>query len=126
VTQFDLAAHYGNVGLLAHNYSSGQYFSLLAPGERVLLIYGNGRIEAFRITNVFRYQATVPFSVKSDFIDLDTHAYLTTSQLFTKVYKGARHVTFQTCIEHNDNLSWGRLFVLAEPEISLYPILRRY
>ncbi len=116
LTQFSLATSYGNVGLLAHNYLSGQYFFQLAPGEKVTLVYGNGRTETFRITNVYRYQATAPYSTKSDFIDLDTKEYLTANQLFTKVYMGTRHVTFQTCIANNGNSSWGRLFVIAEPE----------
>ncbi len=116
LTQFSLAASYGNVGLLAHNYLSGQYFSQLTPGEKVTLVYGNGRTETFRITNIYQYQATAPYSTKSDFIDLTTKQYLTAYQLFSKVYMGTRHVTFQTCIANNGNSSWGRLFVIAEPE----------
>lgn len=115
LTQFSLATQYGNVGLLAHNYLSGQYFFQLTPGAKVFLVYGDGRLETFRITNVYRYQATEPYSTRSDFIDLDTGDYLTGNQLFKKVYMGARHITFQTCIANNGNSSWGRLFVIAEP-----------
>ncbi|MCL4530903.1 MAG: sortase [Chloroflexi bacterium] len=115
VTQFGLATQYGNVGLLAHNYLSGQFFLQLIPGERVVLIYGDGSIQTFRITHIYRYQATEPNSTRSNFIDLNTGEKLTADQLFAKVYTGAHHVTFQTCIANNGNSSWGRLFVIAEP-----------
>ncbi|MFZ1040886.1 MAG: hypothetical protein WCA79_04115 [Anaerolineales bacterium] len=118
LTQFSLAARYGNIGLLAHNYLSGQYFSQLTLGERVFLVYGRGQVETMQITKVYRYQATDPNSSTSDFIDLDTHQHLTDYQLFSKVYLGTEHVTFQTCIEQDGNLSWGRLFVIAEPDAS--------
>ena len=118
LTQFSLAARYSNIGLLAHDYLSGQYFSRLALGERVFLVYGKGRIETMQVTQVYRYRATDPYSTTSDFIDLDTNQHLTDDQLFSKVYLGAEHVTFQTCIEQDGNLSWGRLFVIAEPDTS--------
>ncbi len=116
VTQFSMASDYGNIGLLAHDTLSGQYFTWLTLGERILLVYGNGRIEYFTVTNIYKYQATSPYSMNSDFIDLNTHELLTANGLFHKVYMGARHITFQTCIESNGNTSWGRLFVIAEPE----------
>jgi hypothetical protein len=118
LTQFRLAARYGNIGLLAHDYLSGQYFSQFTLGERVFLVFGKGRIETMRVTKVYRYQATDPYSTAGDFIDLDTNQHLTDYQLFSKVYVGAEHVTFQTCIEQDGNLSWGRLFVIAEPDTS--------
>ncbi len=121
VTQFRMASDYGTIGLLAHNNLGGQYFALLMPGKRIQLVYGDGRIEYFKVTNIFRYQATSPYSMNSDFVDLDTHQYLTANDLFHKVYTGGRHITFQTCIESNGNSSWGRLFVIAEPETLFLP-----
>ncbi len=114
-TQFGLAAQFGNIGLLAHDYLSGQYFSQIGLGEKIDLIYGDGRIEGFRVSHIYRYQAESPFSVASNFIDLDSHEYLTANGLFNKVYRGSRHVTFQTCILKDGNSSWGRLFVIADP-----------
>jgi hypothetical protein len=122
LTEFRLAADYGNVGVLAHNDLGGQYFAQLAPGQRVQLIYGDGRIEYFRVTHSDRYQATSPSSMYSDFIDLDTQEYLTAGELFAKVYMGPRHITFQTCVSNAGNLSWGRLFVFAEPEVLYTPL----
>jgi hypothetical protein len=118
LTQFRLAAEYGTAGLLAHNDLSGQYFFQLAPGRRVQLVYGDGRIEYFRVTHIHRYRATAPDSIYSDFIDLDSGEYMTAAGLFERAYMGPRHVTFQTCIAADGAFSWGRLFVIAEPEIS--------
>jgi hypothetical protein len=122
MTQFGMATQFGSVGLLAHNYLSGQYFFELIPGMMVQLIYGDGHIEYFQITQIYRYQATAPFSVYSDFVDLATQEYLTGSALFSKVYSGSGHVTFQTCISQDGNSSWGRLFVIAEPVHTLVSV----
>jgi hypothetical protein len=116
LTQFGMASQFGNIGLLAHDYLSGQYFFQLMPGMGIQLVYGDGRIENYQVTHIYRYRATSPSSVTSDFVDLDTKEYLTASALFTKVYKGSRHVTFQTCISQDGNSSWGRYFVIADPE----------
>lgn len=131
VTQFSMPARYGNVGLLAHNYLSGKLFSSLAIGQQVHLIYGDGRIETFVITEVLRYQALQPTSPYSSFRNLDQdEGTLSANQMFTRAYLGDRHVTFQTCIEAYGNSSWGRLFVIAEPkseDISItLPQLNRY
>lgn len=119
LTQFGWPQLYGIVGLLAHNYLSGQYFFQIWAGQRIDLIYGDGRIESYRVTAIYRYRATAPFSVHSDFVDLDTKEYLSAEGLFMKVYKGKKHVTFQTCIAKDGNSSWGRLFVIAVPEETL-------
>jgi hypothetical protein len=124
VTQFGLASQFENIGFLAHNYLSGQYFFQLMPGMLIRLIYGDGQIEYFIVTNIYRYRATSPYSVYSDFVDLDTQEYLTGSALFTKVYMGPSHVTFQTCISQNGNSSWGRLFVIAEPVQYLFSVMQ--
>lgn len=116
ITQFDMAARFGTVGLLAHNHLSGKSFYQLAPGQEVRLIYGNGKVEYFVISRLLEYQALQPTSPYSSFRSLDGRETLTAEQMFKKVYAGERHVTFQTCIEANGNLSWGRLFILAVPK----------
>lgn len=115
VTQFNLAAQMGNVGLLAHNNLAGKVFADLQQGDKVYLVYGDGHLETFQVTQFMQYQALDPYSPYSGFKDLDTQQTLTAVNLFNLVYRGARHVTFQTCIDANGNSSWGRLFVIAEP-----------
>ena len=114
-TQFATASQYGNIGLLAHNYLSGRLFSRLAVGQEVRLVYGDGMVEYFVITEVMRYQALEPNSQWSSFRNLDNYDVLSTEQMFTRAYAGDHHVTFQTCISSNGDSSWGRLFVIAVP-----------
>ena len=118
LTQFSVAAQYGNIGLLAHNNLSGKSFSQLAVGQEVRLIFGDGKIEYFVISEILQYQALQPTSPWSTFRDLATDETITANQLFQRVYTGNRHITFQTCIEENGNLSWGRLFIVAMPKPS--------
>ena len=116
ITQFDMAAKFGNVGLLAHNNLSGRFFSQLAAGQEVRLVYGDGKVEYFVISGMLKFQALEPTNPYSRFRDLGSAETLTAQQLFNKVYRGDRHVTFQTCMEANGELSWGRLFVVATPK----------
>jgi hypothetical protein len=117
VTQFSTAAQYGNIGLLAHNNLSGKAFSQLAIGQEVKLVYGDGRIEDFVVTKVLHFQALQPQSQQSSFLNLDSSGTLSANQMFNRVYTGSRHLTFQTCIKANGNVSWGRLFVVATPKV---------
>jgi hypothetical protein len=114
-TQFGLAADHGVIGLLAHNYRAGSTFFNLVEGQEVKIIYGDGTVEEYEISNILRYQALKPNSVTSDFVDLDTNETLSALEVFAKVYSGSHHVTLQTCIKKYGNLSWGRLFVIATP-----------
>jgi len=115
-TQFSMASKFGNVGLLAHNYLAGKHFPQLSVGQEVRLVYGDGRVEYFVVTEILRYQALQPNSPWSSFRNLDDSATLTSKQMFKRVYSGDRHVTFQTCIESDGTPSWGRLFVVAVPK----------
>jgi hypothetical protein len=119
VTQFGMATQFGNVGLLAHNHLSGSDFSNLTAGQEVRLVYGNGAVEYFEITQVLKFEALEPNNPYSSFRDLSNDEFLTAAQLFKKVYGGERHVTFQTCIANAESLSWGRLFVLATPKTQM-------
>jgi len=114
-TEFSTASQYRNVGLLAHNNLSGRSFSQLAVGQEVRLIYGNGKVESFIVTEVLHFQALEPKSALSTFRNMTSNEVLSAQQMFNRVYSGTRHVTFQTCIKANGNWNWGRLFVVAMP-----------
>jgi hypothetical protein len=115
-TQFRMANSYGNVGLLAHNYLSGTTFFELEVGDEVRLVYGDGKVEVFVVAEILRYQALQPNSPYSSFRNLDKDEVLSAESMFKRVYFGDRHITFQTCIEQDGKLSWGRLFVVAIPK----------
>jgi hypothetical protein len=116
ITQFNMAAEAGNVGLLAHNYLAGTSFKQIMPDQQVDLVYGNERVESFVVSQILRYQALDPYNSMSEFRNLDTGIIVTAEELFQQVYRGERHVTFQTCIEFGGNPSWGRLFIIARPK----------
>ena len=115
-TQFGMASHYGNIGLLAHNTLSGSFFARLSLGQYVRLVYGDGRVEDFVVASVLRFQASDPESVTSSFRNLDQNETLSAGELFNQAYGGERHLVFQTCIEKNGEPSWGRLFIIALPK----------
>ena len=117
VTEFQSAKDAGNIGLLAHNYLAGKDFPSLAKGQEVRLVFGDGKTEYYRVKKILRYQTLEPQSTTGEFLDLDSGERLSSTQLFAKVYKSARHVTIQTCIDKDGEQSWGRLFVIAEPFI---------
>ncbi len=118
VTEYQAAANYGTIGLLAHNYLAGQNFFQISSGQEIELVYSDNHTVRFIVTEIQRYQALSPNSPSSDFIDLVNGDYLTASQLFNKVYRDqSGHLVLQTCIYADKNPTWGRLFIIAEPVI---------
>ncbi len=117
LTQYSTPARYGTTGILAHNYLSGKTFFRLKQGQMVVVVYGDGRKGYYEVTGMQSYQAISPHDPRSDFVDLSDPNYhvLSYSQVFDRVYTSAGQLVFQTCIEANGELSWGRLFVLAKP-----------
>ena len=85
-------------------------------GDEVRLVYGDGSLEYFIVTESLEYQALQPYSPYSEFRDLETSQTISAEELFRKVYRGERHVTFQVCIAANGVDAWGRLFVIAQPK----------
>jgi hypothetical protein len=115
VTQFNMASKVGSTGLLAHNYLAGKSFALLKGGQDFYLVYGDGRVVQFTVSEVLQYEALEPASASSKFVDLKSGSTLTHSALFLEVYDRPGQVVLQTCIEKDNEPSWGRLFIIAEP-----------
>jgi len=116
VTQFGMASSYGVIGLLAHNFLGGATFFDLEQGQSVNLIYGDGDIDTYWVTDILRYQATSPNSIYSGFVDLSTGKGTDAEGMFRKVYMGEDQVTFQTCIAKDGVGSWGRIFIIASSD----------
>jgi hypothetical protein len=114
-TQYTAASAYGVTGLLADNVASGTDFYALAAGQEVTLVYGDGALRRYVVSALHRFQALSPASPYSDFLDLNTGARLSSTALFSQMYSGGDHVTFQTCIAQDGVYTWGRLFVIATP-----------
>ena len=115
LTQFNLASRLGSTGLLAHNNLAGKTFTSLQTGQEIYLVYGDGHVSTFVVSEILRYQASDPNSTSSSFIDLEEGGLLSASELFVKVYNRPGQLILQTCIAAGDTLSWGRLFVIAKP-----------
>lgn len=115
-TQFLLAYQIsGNIGLLAHNYLSGSLFFNIKNGDIVQLIYGDGSVDEYVVSEYHEYQALAPDSPNSDFIDLTSGEKITAGELFNRIYTGSHRLVFQTCIAQDDIDTWGRLFVISFP-----------
>ncbi len=123
VTQFRMAANYGTVGLVAHNYLAGDSFFGLKAGDEVRIVYGDGRVELFVVSEILRYQALQPNSPYSSFRNVDWDETLTVKEMFKRVFVSDGHVTFQTCIEQDGLSTWGRLFVIAIPKAEYTKII---
>lgn len=117
LTQFAMPKAYGTVGLLAHNYLSGSRFPQIVEGSEVIVVFGNGRIERYRVERIERYQALKPHSPFSDFINVadPEQKVLTSAELFRHIYTTANRLVLQTCIEAEGESSWGRMFIIAAP-----------
>jgi hypothetical protein len=72
-------------------------------------------VEDFVVVNILRFRASKPESVSSSFRNLDRNETLSAGEMFQRAYAGERRLVFQTCIEGNGILSWGRLFIVALP-----------
>lgn len=115
VTQFEMASSMGTIGLLAHNFLAGSYFDDTKLGDLISVVHGTGEVEQYKITSILEYQALEPNNVRTAFLDLKGQNQISADELFKMVYSGKPHLTLQTCIAKGQILSWGRLFVIAEP-----------
>lgn len=115
VTEFGLAREHNSIGLLAHNNLAGNSFKYLKLGQEIYIVEKNGKTERYTVSAIYRFQALESSETGSHFVDLKSGKTLTASDVFTQMYTGAPHLTFQTCIYAKGNASWGRLFVIATP-----------
>lgn len=113
-TQFALAEQYGTIGILAHNHLAGISFFDVSSGQDVYVVFGDGTTAHYVVTEIRRFQALEPYSPYSEFIDLDSAAHLTSSDVFYEMYGSDGRLVLQTCIAAEGVDSWGRLFVIAE------------
>jgi hypothetical protein len=127
VTQFSQASRFGSIGLIAHNNLAGADFSLLAVGDIVTLIYGDGSKSTYKVTQIRRFQALTPTSPYSRFLDLDDPtSTLDVTTVFKMIYASEGRLVLQTCIAQGNVDSWGRLFVIAEPVKLTPPVVLNF
>jgi len=114
-TLFQTASLYGVTGLLAHNFLSGRDFFRLRTGQALKLIFGDGRVQRYRVSQIDDFQRLSITDMRSNFLELKSGLEETTNQVFADFYQGQPHLTLQTCIERNGEWSWGVRFIKADP-----------
>ncbi len=119
LTQFGAATQFGATGLLAHSYLEGGKFASLQEGQLLYLVYGDGHTETYIVSRQLAFQALQPNSDYSAFRDLQGGARVSASALFSQIYNRNGALILQTCIEKDGIPSWGRLFVIAQPYLTL-------
>jgi len=115
-TQFHRADLYSAVGLLAHNTLSGRDFFKLLPGQKLTLLYADGHVARFHVSQIGDYQRLQLANLRSDFISLATNQRVTADQVFAQYYEQPHRLTLQTCIQRGDVADWGVHFVVADPD----------
>jgi hypothetical protein len=114
-TLFQSASRYGVTGLLAHNFLSGREFFSLTIGQSLNVIYGDGHVLHYKVSQIDDFQRLSVNDLRSNFLELNSRLEKTTDQVFSDYYQGAQHLTLQTCIERNGEWNWGVRFIKAEP-----------
>ena len=114
-TQFQKANAFGAIGLLAHNTLSGSLFFNIRLGQNVALVYGDGRVTHYQVTEIADYQRLTEADLRSDFLQLDTNQRWTADQIFARFYGNSSRLTLQTCIQRGEMADWGVHFVVADP-----------
>jgi hypothetical protein len=120
VTQFRSAMHFNVIGLLAHNYLSGNLFQQLALGQLVIIVMGDGSTRGYVISASNSFQRLQNPARSDEFIDLNSGESYSTVQIFNRFYRGGHHLTFQTCLEKDGDQDWGVYFVVARPVRSVH------
>jgi hypothetical protein len=115
LTQFNRPSKGGVIGLLAHNFAAGKWFNKFEVGDLLYTVLGNGETTAYRLTEKVEYRAIDGKNVQTDFVDLTSGSTRNVDQVYQRVYTGKPHLTLQTCLQQGDDLTWGRLFLLADP-----------
>ena len=115
-TQFQKADLFDAVGLLAHNTLAGRDFFKLSAGQELILVYGDGRIKHFHVSELADYQRLTLADLRSDFLPLASSQKQTADQVFARFYKQAHRLTLQTCLRRGDIADWGVHFVVADPD----------
>jgi hypothetical protein len=114
-TLFQTASFFGVTGLLAHNFLSGRDFFHLTSGQEINVIYGDGHLRNYRVSQIDDFQRLSINDLRSNFMELSSGLQKTADQVFADFYQGSPHLTLQTCIERDGEWSWGVRFIKADP-----------
>lgn len=94
---------------LAHNNLSGSEFLNLNYGD--VISYDS---DEYIVREIVFMQAIQPNNPAGDLIDMESGQRMTAKQTWFRVY--SKGLVLQTCVQKDDEPSWGRLFILADKE----------
>jgi hypothetical protein len=114
-TQFARPARHNVIGLLAHNTHSGILFYGLDIGHEIYVIMDDGQVLRYQVATISDFQKLQPGNSRSDYVDLESDLRMSTDEVFARFYKNGPHLTLQTCLEREQNKSWGVRFIVALP-----------
>ena len=114
-TLFQDALSFRTFGLLAHNFLSGREFFSLQQGQDLFLVFGDGGLKRYQVSEIADYQRLNVADLRSDFLGLADNSLVSVDQLFTRFYQNAEQLVLQTCIERAGLPSWGVRFIRAVP-----------
>jgi hypothetical protein len=115
VTRFQNAEPFHTIGLLAHNFLSGREFFRLHTGEDLVVVFGDGNLKKFKITEIADFQRLNQVDLRSDFLELPGNQRISADQLFSRFYQQPDQLTLQTCIERDGSSNWGVRMIRAVP-----------
>ena len=113
LTQFQMASRYLTVGLLAHNFLAGTQFFKIHLNQEIVLVFGDGKVKNYSVSDIKSYQALSPNDPYSNFVSSDGQKNLSSEDVFKEVYAKGNQLVFQTSIQKGNEDSWGRLFIIA-------------
>lgn len=114
-TLFQDALAFRAFGLLAHNFLSGREFFSLQQGQDLFLVFGDGGLKRYQVSEIADYQRLNVADLRSDFLALADNRQTSADQLFARFYQTAEQLVLQTCIERAGLPSWGVRFIRAMP-----------
>jgi hypothetical protein len=114
LTQFGMASSYLTVGLLAHNFLAGAQFTAIKVDQEIILVFGDGSLKNYVVSEIKAFQALSPNNPYSNFISATNDKTMSSEDVFNQVYAKGNQLVFQTCIQKGNEDSWGRLFIIAD------------
>ena len=103
LTQFAMASSFLTVGLLAHNFLAGAQFSDMKVDQEIILVYGDGSLKNYRVSDIQSYQALSPNNPYSNFVSMTSPRTLSSEDVFKQVYAKGNQLVFQTCIQKGND-----------------------
>ena len=102
---------------LAHNTKAGSHLNEIKIGDVIKFRESNaglGEHTERKVKEIRKFKALQPTNLKTPLVDLSTGKQYSVEDITKEMWTNNKQVVFQTCIEKEGDINWGRLFVIAE------------